>query len=251
MANSKHLVRARIVRGTPALEDRVSDLEQLHDLLLAGPVEVADITATPPGSPVNGEVVVVGAGGTGYFSGHDTQLAVYLTDYAVANPTAPWQFVTPWDGMLARIAGQLPASNPVATFGWDAVRAKWLGTDLHVLTCGDNTNLGPSFYLSMDGGIQQSDTNGWQLPFDFTVVGLEAWKADSSIALGNQFRRAGNNTASTAFPAAGDHVHIKHDLNNNGAACGASDFLGGRAGLTGSLDAVGVHQRWLIRQRAV
>lgn len=55
-----------------------------------------DLTA-PPGSPTDGDAYIVATGGTGDFAGQDGDVAYYF---------AGWRFVTPWEGLIARIADE-------------------------------------------------------------------------------------------------------------------------------------------------
>ncbi len=54
---------------------------------------VSEITNAPPGSPTVGDLVIVGTSGSGDFSGHDNELAQYLT--------GGWVFYTPFKWMDA------------------------------------------------------------------------------------------------------------------------------------------------------
>ena len=57
-------------------------------------------TTAPPGSPANGDAYIVGVGGSGAWSAHDLEVAVWTTD----NPAAlsgEWEFYAPHAGWLA------------------------------------------------------------------------------------------------------------------------------------------------------
>jgi hypothetical protein len=55
---------------------------------------IISITATPPGSPANGDCYVVGSSATGAWAGHDKAVAIYYT-------SGGWVFVAPVVGLRA------------------------------------------------------------------------------------------------------------------------------------------------------
>ena len=58
---------------------------------------VADIAdAVPPGSPAMGDCYIVGAGGTGAWTGHDGAIAAY--------GEGGWRFIAPREGLCALVA---------------------------------------------------------------------------------------------------------------------------------------------------
>lgn len=71
-----------------------------------------DLTA-PPGSPVDGEVYYIGGTGTGDWSGHTHQLALFIG--------TAWQFRTPRTGWVAYIEDEGDHFSYVADSppGWD------------------------------------------------------------------------------------------------------------------------------------
>lgn len=56
---------------------------------------------TPPGSPADGDIYVVGASATGAWAGKDKQLAAW--DASLSTPA--WFFVTPFDGLTVNLIG--------------------------------------------------------------------------------------------------------------------------------------------------
>ena len=72
---------------------------------------VSTSLATPPGSPADGEVWVVGTSATGVWSGEDGNLALY---------SAGWIFYTPQTGQIASV----PTSSQVVVWtgsAWETV----------------------------------------------------------------------------------------------------------------------------------
>lgn len=67
------------------------------DALGARRVERRDLAA-PPAGPADGEVYVVGPGGTGDWAGRDGELALYLN--------GGWEFLMPWDGASFWVASE-------------------------------------------------------------------------------------------------------------------------------------------------
>jgi hypothetical protein len=72
--------------------------------LVPGTVKSMTIT-TPPGSPSNDDLYVVGAGGTGDWLGEDGSLALYNDDDWGTNG---WDFMLPTDGLRIWDTGVTP-----------------------------------------------------------------------------------------------------------------------------------------------
>jgi hypothetical protein len=71
------LVLTELVAGQASAEVTVNEALRALDAVVQLSVKDRDLTA-PPGSPAEGDRYVVAASGTGAWSGHDGQLAVYL-----------------------------------------------------------------------------------------------------------------------------------------------------------------------------
>lgn len=89
-------------------------------------IAVEDISTTPPASPTNGQIWLIGSGAEGDWSGKDNHLAVYTSDQ--------WTLIAPRDGMqiFDRTKGQThlydngwqSAVEPTAPRGGATVDAK-------------------------------------------------------------------------------------------------------------------------------
>jgi hypothetical protein len=102
---------------------------RMIDALLQG--SVLDVTiSAPPGSPSNGDAYIVAAGGSGAWSGKDSQVAVWSTQIATAdtNTKVPaWEFYPPGAGWRL-----LNVANGLVYFytgsAWIATRAPLTGS---------------------------------------------------------------------------------------------------------------------------
>lgn len=66
----------------------IQDIDQLLNPVALG------YTATPPGSPANGDMYIVAHGATGDWAGYDDWIAYYLTN------TGAWKFKRPYEGWV-------------------------------------------------------------------------------------------------------------------------------------------------------
>lgn len=77
-------------------------LRALQPLLMANVISLA-ISAPPP-TPTNGDTYVVAGGGSGAWTGKDTQIAYWSTDN-LSTPSGEWEFFVPAKGWI--VANQL------------------------------------------------------------------------------------------------------------------------------------------------
>jgi Protein of unknown function (DUF2793) len=123
---------------------------------------ITSITATPPGSPANGDCYIVAVGGTGVFSGHDRAVAAYFT-----TGTPAWSYFTPTTGMRA--------FNRATTTYW-----RYSGTDWIEETEADVTGPGSA----VDGNFAMFDGSTGQLLADsgkFVPIGDVVGTTDTQI----------------------------------------------------------------------
>lgn len=77
-----------LTEGQDAAEVSVNSSFNIIDALFAG---AEDFTATPPGSPTNGQVYLVATGATGAWAGQDGKVAAYYTGWIFLTPKEGWR----------------------------------------------------------------------------------------------------------------------------------------------------------------
>lgn len=91
-------------------------------------LRIISTTNTPPGSPAVGDTYIVGAAGTGVWSGHNNQIATW---------TGAWAFVTPKSGVFAydQSSGEsmgyseLGAAFTTPSTPWFPLQPRWNATE--------------------------------------------------------------------------------------------------------------------------
>lgn len=145
---------------------------QLDQLVQSGVID-KDLTS-PPGSPANGALYIVGAAATGAWSGKSGQLAYWLTTVGA------WTFIVPRAGFAVRVLDELDAGGLPVIYGYTG--SAWVaqasaGASLPVVaTFAGNKTLALSdinTYNASSDATAQTVT----LPAQATV----AWTADAEI----------------------------------------------------------------------
>lgn len=98
-----------LVEGQSGAETVVNTALRKLDAFVGARIIDRDDTA-PPGSPANGDMYIVATGGTGAWSGHDGDIALYLNG---------WLFITPETGMVVYIEDEAILARYHA--GWSSV----------------------------------------------------------------------------------------------------------------------------------
>jgi hypothetical protein len=103
MAQTENLHLTLLEAGQAQKHVTVNEALRLLDAVVQ--LAVASVTATPPGTPVEGERHIVGAGASGLWSGHDGDIAL--------RRDGAWTFIAPKAGFVAfnRATGRLLFHN--------------------------------------------------------------------------------------------------------------------------------------------
>lgn len=142
-----------------------------------------DLTA-PPGSPVDGDCYLVGTGGTGAWSGHDGDIAFYLS--------SAWAFIEPLEGFTAGVQDENAAIaflggswTALATGGaytdeqaQDAVGTILTDTGLAVVTYNDGA---PSIDINVPAAVASDYRTGTDATKALTSDGV--WDAADYVTL--------------------------------------------------------------------
>lgn len=91
MANSANLVLPYIAQSQTQKEVTHNDALNVLDALVQGSV-ISQGTNTPPGSPVDGDVYILGASPTGAWAGNANKLAFYYSGWLFRTPEEGWTF---------------------------------------------------------------------------------------------------------------------------------------------------------------
>lgn len=91
-------------------------LRALQPLLVANVIDLS--LNTPPPTPNNGDTYIVAAGGTGDWTGHDTEIAYWSTDNASV-PGGEWEFYTPAKGWI--VGNQLDGLAYIFGITWTSI----------------------------------------------------------------------------------------------------------------------------------
>jgi hypothetical protein len=138
-------------------------------------------------------------------------------------------------------------------FQYDATRAKWLSKETYWFAATISASLITNTYMDhVPAILAQSATIGDGFAWDFTVVAMDACKADTSQASTIRFRRNGSNIAGKTFAAAADQHIQDFALNNDGSAASAvTDALSIFVTLGGiTQNATGMKARFYVKRRA-
>jgi len=103
--------------------------------------------STPPGSPSNGDMYVVGSGATGLWAGHDNAVAYWSTDNASV-PLGEWEFFFPFKGWI--VTDQSNGSLYIYT------GVVWEVTSGGAVT---GSNLAPDLPWTLEGAINTQNTS--------------------------------------------------------------------------------------------
>lgn len=239
--------------GAQGLQGLTGAQGPLGPVFLIDPLEGDPGAMGPPGA--QGLQGVTGAQGP-------TAPAFGIMAYELDRDSEPWptQRSAPW-----KPAGGAFPTNPddgdffVRTdleqpneFAWDAGRAKWLSIALFMFECNTANTFaaGGSVYFDFYPGTIMSGTEGWQLPFDCTVVGCNFHKSEATLNLTVRLRRNGTNTFNKAFAAGTDKDVQSNAENTDIAACTAvTDCWSAFAQPGGNFTAGGAYARFYLRRK--
>lgn len=175
------------------------------DILMAKAVN--SIVTAPPGSPANGDTVLVKATATGAFTGHETEIAYWL------DAAAAWQFIIPTDRMeITDLSNNWVYRFNAGSGAWD----QYSGTYTPTLTAVTNIS-GSTPYLTQFSRVGNVVTVAGKLKMNATGTGA----AELGISLpvpsnfANDYECGG--TGASDLVADGP-LFIEADVTNNRAA---------------------------------
>lgn len=139
-----------------------ANFELLSQLVQAGVVD-KDLS-TPPGSPANGALYIVGTAATGVWSGKDKYLAWWLTS------VGSWTFLQPVAGFAVRVLDELDSSSLPKIYGYTGTA--WTaqpngspsGNQCIPIACSDETT-------ALTTGAAKVT---FRMPFGFTLSAIRA-----------------------------------------------------------------------------
>lgn len=166
MADTTRLVLPLLAASQAQKHVTMNEALKLLDAIIQAGVIDKDLTA-PPGSPVEGDIYIVGASATGAWATHDNNLAIYQS--------GAWVFIIPLDGWIAWVNDE----DTLYVFNsgsWQPLLLRTIGPVRQLAVDPGNVEANSSFDVTIDGGSQLFRVNQYG-------VGVGGASADASNQL--------------------------------------------------------------------